>query len=106
MTAGLEIDREKWAASIMISIPDTRTLVQMDEEICDVLERWQAPNETTFGFCTQAGSCSCDDTRSFGIGCPHLIPNPAIRFVVIKWREAFVERVRELEARGATEDAR
>jgi len=106
MTAGLKMDREERAACIILSMPDERTLEQTDEDICDVLERWQAPNETTFGFCTQVRLCSCDDTRSFGIGCPHLIPTPAIRFVVIKWREAFVERVRELEARGATEDAR
>ena len=98
--------REKWAASIMLSIPDTRTLEQMDEGIRAVLGHWHTLSETTFGFCTQAGSSSCDGTRYFGIGCPHLFPNPAIRFVVIKWREAFAERSRELEARGAKAEAR
>ncbi len=100
------MDREERAAYIILSMPDERTLEQTDEDICDVLERWQAPNETTFGFCAQVRLCSCDDTRSFGIGCPHLVPNPANRLAIIKWREVYAERARELESRGAMEDAR
>lgn len=106
MAAGLNMDREKWAASIMLSIPHARTLEQIEESIRAVIEHWQTLPVTTFGFCTQAVSCSCDGTRSFGIGCPHLVPNPAIRFVATKWREAYAQRARELEDRGATDDAR
>ena len=99
------MDREKWVASVMHSIQDARTLEQMEEGIRAVLEHRQMLPVTAFGLCTQPGTCSCDGTTSFGIGCPHLVPNPAKRFAVIQWREAFAELARELEARGAKDDA-
>ena len=105
MAVGLQMDREKWAVSVMLSIQDARTLEQMEEGIRAVLEHRQMLPVTTFGFCTQSGTCSCNGTRSFVFGCPHLVPNPAKRFAIIQWREAYAERARELEARGAKDDA-
>src|SRR5260370_1983842 len=51
MTAGLKMDGEKWAATSILSMPDERTLAQTHDDVRAVLERWQTPSETTFGFC-------------------------------------------------------
>jgi hypothetical protein len=85
---------------------DARTLDLAEEGIHAILEQRQTLPVTTFGFCTQPSTCSCNGTRSFDIGCPHLVPNLAICIVVIQWRVAISERARELEARGAKDEAR
>jgi hypothetical protein len=99
-------DVEEQATDILLSLPDQRTLDQMDEDLREVFERWHVLLETTFGFCGRIGLCPRGYERSLCIGCSHLIPDPRKRENAVKWRKSYARRVEELEATGDTIDAR
>jgi hypothetical protein len=97
---------EDQATSIVLSMPDERTLSQMDDDLRDVFERWHTLLETAFGFCGRAGLCPRGHNRSLCLGCPHLVPNPDKRPEAIKWRAAYAKQAEDLERDGALIDAR
>lgn len=104
--ADFSMDLEEQAANVLLNVPDERTLEQMDEDLRDVFERWQTLLETAFGFCGCTSLCPRGYHRSLCLGCPHLIPDPRKRENVVKWRTSYALQTDELEAEGATVDAR
>jgi hypothetical protein len=97
---------EDQVTSIVLSMPDERTLEQMDDDLRDVFDRWHTLLETAFGFCGRAGLCPRGHNRSLCLGCPHLVPNPSKRPEAVKWRAAYAKQADELERDGALIDAR
>jgi hypothetical protein len=100
------IEVEEQTSSILLSLPDERTLEQMNEDLLDVFERWHVLLETAFGFCGCAWLCPRGYNRNLCIGCPHLVPNPEKRPVAVKWRASCARQARELESEGMAVDAR
>ncbi len=100
------IELEEQAANVLLNVPKERTLEQMDEDLRDVFERWQTLLETAFGFCGCTGLCPRGYHRSLCLGCPHLIPDPRKQGSAVKWRASYARQAEELEAEGATVDAR
>jgi len=99
-------DVEEQTSSIILSMPNERTLAQMDEDLRDVFERWHTLLETAFGFCGRVGLCPRGYNRCLCIGCPHLIPNPAKRQEAVRWRMAYAQQAKALENDGVRTDAR
>lgn len=100
------IEVEEQTSSILLSLPDERTLEQMNEDLLDVFERWHVLLETAFGFCGCVWLCPRGYNRNLCIGCPHLVPNPEKRPVAVKWRASCARQARELESEGMVVDAR
>lgn len=100
------IELEEQASSILLSMPDERTLEQMNEDLLDVFERWHVLLETAFGFCGCVGLCPRGYNRNLCIGCPHLIPNPDKRPAAVTWRESYARQAKELEEEGNKVDGR
>jgi len=97
---------ETQAASLLLSLPDERTIAQMDEDLREVFERWHVLLETAFGFCGRVGLCPRGYARNLCIGCPHLVPDPRKRENAVKWRASYARQAEELEAAGELVDAR
>lgn len=98
-------DVEEQAASILLTMPDERTLEQMDEDLREVFERWHVLLETAFGFCGRVGLCPRGYARNLCIGCPHLIPDPRRRVNALKWRASYARQAEELVAQEESVDA-
>lgn len=104
--AEFQIDLEEQAANLLLTMPDERTLSQMDEDLREVFERWHVFLETAFGFCGRVGLCPRGYARNLCIGCPHLIPDPRKRENAINWRASYARQAEELEGAGDLVDAR
>jgi hypothetical protein len=100
------IELEEQVSSILLTMPDERTLEQMNEDLLDVFEHWHVLLETAFGFCGCVGLCPRGYNRNLCIGCPHLIPNPEKRPTAVTWRESYARQAEELEEEGNMVDGR
>ncbi len=92
-------------AALEITVPDERTLQEMEEKLRAVFERWGTINPTNFGYCGRAGLCPRGNYRALCIGCPYLVPDPNKLEEASHWEQLYRELASQLRASGSLRDA-
>lgn len=92
-------------AALEITVPDEDRLVDLDEKLRAVFERWGTINPTNFGYCGRTGLCPRGNYRALCIGCPYLIPDPARLVEAQHWERLYQKLASDLRATGSVRDA-
>ncbi len=91
--------------ALEITVPDERTLQEMDEKLRAVFERWGTINPTNFGYCGRTGLCPRGNYRALCIGCPYLVPDPVKLEEALHWEGLYRDLADHLRAAGSLKDA-
>jgi hypothetical protein len=91
--------------ALEITMPDERTLQEMDEKLRAVFERWGTITPSNFGYCGRTGLCPRGNYRALCIGCPYLVPDPARLEEAQHWEGLYRQLAEHLKASGSSRDA-
>lgn len=99
-------EQEEMDSRLVLTVPTTRDLEQMNEDLRAAYDQWQSLHPTAFGYCGCPGLCPRGYNRSLCIGCPFLITDPTKLGAALAWRESYARQAENLDAQCNYIDAR
>jgi hypothetical protein len=88
-----------------LSVPQPRTLEEMDAALRQIFEQWSMIGPTVLGYCS-AGLCIRPNNRALCLDCPYLVPHYSNLRNAKTWRKLYVLQAELHDSQGHTVDAR
>lgn len=88
-----------------LSVPQPRTLQEMDTALRQIFEQWSMIGPTVLGYCS-AGLCIRPNNRALCLNCPYLVPHYSNLRKAKTWRKLYVLQAELHDSQGHTVDAR